>query len=124
LLLETVPSAQGIPEAAGVSLALALGVFAFLALDLVEVVLVVPEVDLGLVELDEAALAAPVQVATPPCPRQAPLLVLALVVVPSLQVPVAAAWAARLPATGRPTSRPKARPTVAVERRRRMRSPD
>jgi hypothetical protein len=65
----------------------------------------------------------PVQVATPPCPRQAPLFVLDEVVVPSLQVPVAVAWAAIWLMVPLTRSRPKARPSVGNARRRRMETP-
>jgi hypothetical protein len=86
-----VPSAQAIPAEVGagvvgvVARASALD-FGFLEClpDVVEAVF-----DAGAA----AALLAPVQLATPPWPRHAPLFVFAEVVVPSLQVPVTADWA-------------------------------
>lgn len=114
LLVDTVPSAQlieaAVDDAEAVAAVLSDLVFFDFVLDLVAAALVA-----------EVLLAAgPVQVATPPWLRQAPLFVFEDVVVPSLHVPVAAACAESVPETGKAMNRPSASPTIEVERRRRM----
>lgn len=122
-LVDMVPSVQAMPVVAGV-----VGVVARASvLDFVFFECFVEEVeavfDAGVIAVAAPVLLAPVQLATPPWPRQAPLLVFAEVVVPSLQVPVAAVWAWARVAPNRLARSRRVAPATGVRERKRIVTP-